>query len=124
MAGSLPCMNHPERPAVLTGTFLSNGQTVTVCDSCLVDFAAFMVESLTGFPMAELFDAYNNAEAAGGGEGDETTGDTATPDEGEQAATGDDDSTPTSDDGETTDAPADTDSESTTPQDSSATVTD
>ena len=43
MAGPLPCDNHPDRLAVTLMTDLETGNTLTLCQDCLIDFAAMLV---------------------------------------------------------------------------------
>lgn len=43
-----PCMSNDGRPAVFLGTFLEGGETVALCDECLVAWSAALLQSMTG----------------------------------------------------------------------------
>jgi len=43
-----------ERPSSFTGTFFSNGQSITVCDEDFVIFAAGTLEAMTGVPVGDI----------------------------------------------------------------------
>lgn len=43
-----PCMNQDGNPATFMGTFLETGDTVAVCDECMVAFTAAVLNTMTG----------------------------------------------------------------------------
>lgn len=42
------CNNHPEEAATFVGTFMQTGDSVALCDECLVMFSAAMLHQMTG----------------------------------------------------------------------------
>lgn len=43
-----PCMSEDGNQAVFLGTFLAEGQTVALCDECLVPWSAALLQAMTG----------------------------------------------------------------------------
>ncbi len=56
MAGNPACQSEDGNLAVFIGTNLDSGDSITFCPSCLLQFCATLVESMTGVPVAELID--------------------------------------------------------------------
>ena len=64
MAQNPPCMIEGcETPSTFTGTFFSNGQSITVCEEHFVAFAGGTLEAMTGVPVLDII-----ATSAAGGE--------------------------------------------------------
>lgn len=59
MAGPA-CQNHPDVPASFLATFLASGDTVAVCDECLVPFTAAILNTLTGVDPAPFLAAVSD----------------------------------------------------------------
>ena len=63
-------------PATFIGTFFSDGSSITVCEAHFIDFAATMLEALTGVPVTLLItlppETFAGADAHGV-EDDEST---------------------------------------------------
>lgn len=53
MAGPLPCDNHSDRMATTLITDLENGNSLTLCGDCLVEFAAMLAEQLVDRPLKQ-----------------------------------------------------------------------
>lgn len=43
-----PCMSDDSNPAVFVGTFLGDGSSVALCDSCMVAWSAALLNAMTG----------------------------------------------------------------------------
>lgn len=52
-----PCMSNDGNAAVFVGTFLENGDSVALCDACMVPWAAAVLEVTTGIDPAPFIRA-------------------------------------------------------------------
>lgn len=57
-----PCMNDDGNAAVFVGTFLAEGDSVALCDSCMVPFAAAMLHAMTGVDPTPFLEAVSDDE--------------------------------------------------------------
>lgn len=55
-----PCMSSDGRPAVFVGTFLETGDSVALCDECLVPWAAAILAAMTGLDATPFLQAISD----------------------------------------------------------------
>lgn len=63
MAGPA-CMSEDGRPAVFVGTMLETGDSVALCDICLVGWAAALLNVMTGVDPTPFLEAVSETEPA------------------------------------------------------------
>ena len=55
-------MNDDGRTAVFVGTFLADGDSVSLCDECMVPFAAALLHAMTGVDPTPFLQAVSDSE--------------------------------------------------------------